>query len=188
MNKNEAKKRKSEKKRLNSRLNAYQLSLIIISLFISFKSYGSDEKSSVKPENITTVEQTERTSADKQTKALNHCESEVDKRICNTVTKAFSLYYQIANHEPQGSYERDNSMRILSQSIGVTMQSTINEFGDTYSIKMYAAFISFVNLNEKAEGLNLNKDFNEAVSTREKADKHRDEIMDYCKTCLDELE
>lgn len=160
---------------------------IIISVFFPYGCYGSDAKSSVKPEKVTMVEQAEEASVDKQKMVSKYCESEVDKQICNTVFKARGLYYQIANHEPQGSYVRNNSMRILAQSIEINKQNTIDEFGHSDSLNIYTAFFNFVTLNEKAENLRLSQDFEEAELNRKMANESHNKIMDYCKTCIEGL-
>lgn len=134
---------------------------------------------------MTAVEQTAKTPFDKQKMDSKHCESEVDKLICNNVFKAYALYYQIANHESQGSYMRNNSMRVLAQSAEINMQSTIDEFGHSDSLDIYTAFISFVTLNEKAENLRFNQNFEEAGRNREMANENQSKIIDYCKTCVE---
>jgi len=148
---------------------------------------ASDDNRNVESDKVTTVEQTEETSVAKPKRISKHCESEVDRQICNAVNKALSLYYQIANHVPPGYYERNYEMKKLIYNIGVTRQSAIKELGYPDSIDMYTAFIDFVEFKEKTEILFSQQKYDEAGFNREMAFKNHDKIIEYCKTCVEIL-
>jgi len=160
---------------------------ILILLLPLTATAASDDMSAVESPKVTAVEQTAETSVDKPKKVSGYCESEVDRQICNTVNKALALYYQIANHVPPGDYERNYEMKKLIYNIGVTRQSTINEFGHPGSIDMYTAFIDFVKFKEKTEMLFSRQEYDEADFNREIAFKNHDKIIEYCKTCVEVL-
>jgi len=162
------------------------LFLLILRLPITATA-ASDDRSPVEPEKTTSVEQTGETSVDKPERVSRHCESEVDRQICNAVNEALALYYQIANHVPPGDYERNYSMRNLIDSIGAARQSTINEFGHPDSIDMYTAFINFVEFKEKTKKLFIQQEYDEADFNRGMAFKNHDKIIEYCKTCVEVL-
>lgn len=170
---------------MKSSLNKKIFPLILLLPLIA--AAASDDQSPLDPENATTVEQTEETSANTPEKGSKHCESEVDRQICNTVNEALASYYQISNHMPSGYYERIYSMRNLTDSIEATRQSAINEFGHPDSMDMYTAFIDFVKFKEKTEILFNRQEYDEADFNREMAFKNHDKIIEYCKTCVDVL-
>ena len=99
----------------------YQFSVIIFIVFLSFNICNSTERNSDKPQEA----------------RYKYCESKVDKKVCAALNKSITLYYQIVNHEPPGSYERNNSIRILANSIRITRQSTEAKFGHLESLKLY---------------------------------------------------
>jgi len=148
---------------------------------------ASDDKSPVEPEKVTAVEQTEETSVDKPESVSKHCESEVDRQICNAVNEALVLYYQISNHIPPGDYERNYLMDNLIYRMEVAKQNTINEFGHPDSIDMYTAFINFVKFKEKAQKLLMQQESDGADFNRGMAFKNHDKIIEYCKTCIEVL-
>jgi len=163
------------------------ITFLLILLLPLTATAASDDTDTVEPEKVTTVVQTEETSANKPKEISKHCESEIDRQICTTVNEALVFYYQISNHVPPGYYERNYEMSKLTYNIEVARQNTINEFGHPDSIEMYTTFINFVNYKEQTEILFSRQEYDEADFNRGMAFKNHDAIIEYCKTCVDVL-
>ena len=179
---------KVDNKQLNDNcfvIYACLIACLIILLF--FHGCIPYETGNMEPGKTASTEKAKNNATYIQKTVSGQCKSETDRKICDDLTRALNLYYQIANHEPPASYERDSSMRILANSAVITRQRTLDESGKSDSLYLYDAFIRFVDLREKAAELSIRMDFDSAGPYRVEADRYQDEILKFCDVCDDEL-
>lgn len=113
------------------------------------------------------------------------CKSDLDKKLCNYLFQATTLYYVTVTHEPTGSFYRDHAMQMISESIATARDSAREEHGEFEVLEICTDFMKFVYYKEEALKLYYRGQNDDALKHHAIADESIEKVKDYCSACVD---
>jgi hypothetical protein len=141
---------------------------VLFLLFLSFSCAHSETSSNATKDKVVT----------------NGCKSDLDKKLCDYLFQATTLYYVTVTHEQTGNLYRDRAMQIILKSIATARDSAREEHGDLEVLEIYEDFMKFVYFKEEALKLYYRGQDDESLKHHAIADESIEKVKNYCSACV----